>query len=52
MRLREFFDYLGMVLLVLVLTAAFVAFMLLYKSEADRRGPPPIFEDEQWGDEW
>jgi len=51
MRLREFLDHLGVVLLVVVLTALFVAFMLFYRSEADRRGPPPMFEQEQWGDE-
>lgn len=52
MRLREFFDYLGIVLLVLLLTAIVVAFMLCYEPDGGRRGPPALVEDEQWGDEW
>jgi len=52
MRLREFFDYLGITLLVAVLTALFVWFMFCFEPDAGRRGPPPIFEDDQWGGEW
>lgn len=52
MRRREFLDHLGIVLLVLFLTALVVGFMLFYEPDGGRRGPPPMFEDEQWGDEW
>lgn len=51
MKLREFFDHLGIVLLVVTLTAIVVWFMLFYKHEA-KQGAPALFEDEQWGDEW
>ena len=48
MRLREFLDHLGIVLLVLFVTTIYVLFMLYADANDAQRGPPPMFEEEQW----